>query len=93
MRINRKETEALFALINAGKRLRPKGDDWYYIEKRYVENARYNEDQTAVLPGDVIAWRYHGSSANQVNYDEFVWLIDTIFDDVEEFDVENKSNE
>jgi hypothetical protein len=93
MTINRKETEALYALINAGMRLRPKGSDWYYIEKRYVQNARYNEDQTAVLPGDVIAWRNHGSSAVKVDYKHFVWLINTIFDDVEEFDVEYKENE
>ena len=97
--IKRKDTHTLFALVNSGKRLIPVGKDlsdgtpWQYIEKRYVRNARYNKDQTDVLPGDVIAYNCYGSSAIHPDYEMFLWLIETIFNDTEEFRFEDKKEE
>jgi hypothetical protein len=88
--INRKATQSLFEELVNGKTLRPimsdgEPSDWYYIRVEWVTNARYNEDQTEVLPGYIVRYRYHGSSAIYVEYDKFVWLLEQIFDDIEEF--------
>lgn len=96
--IKRKDTHTLFALVNGGKRLIPVGSElkdgttWQYIDKRYVRNARYNEDQTDVLPGYVISYNHYGSSAIQPDYESFLWLIETIFKDTEEFRFEDKED-
>ena len=91
-KMKKDETLALFRALVNGKTLRPDGDDFYYIRMDIVPNAWKNEDQTALVEGPIIRYRHHGSSAIQLNYQEFLWLLDVIFKDVKEFTVEEPSD-
>ena len=86
--IKKDETLGLFKELVNGKVLRPNGDDYYYIRMEIVPNAWKNEEQTALVEGPIIKYRYHGSSAIQLDYQQFLWLLDVIFKDVEEFTIE-----
>jgi hypothetical protein len=89
--MNRKETEKLFFEVIDGKTLRPvingEASDWQFIRLEWVPNAHYNRDQTRIYPGHVISWRCHGTSAQSISYKEFLFLIEQIFEDVEEFEL------